>query len=241
VPELWPWGCARLRRIERALRYGGRRYACPLCGSTFRHWWHKEQVEWLKVCPMCYSQPRTRLLVLWMRRETDMLAVPRAIVHVAPEDVLRDLLAAVGHRYVTVDLQAPRVDVRADLSQLPLREAVFDVAMCNHVLEHVTDDRRCMRELRRVLRPGGTAVVMVPYQPDRVTIEDPSITDPARRTELFGQADHVRLYGRDFVDRLDEAGFDVSCSLYWKTLGEEAARRFGLQRDEYLIVGRARP
>ncbi len=238
----WPRSYAVLRRAERGIRYGGHRYECSVCGAKFRHWWHREETEWLKNCPMCHSQPRTRLLVLWMRRETDILTSPRSVVHVAPERVLRDRLSDVGHRpYVTVDLQAPMVDVRADLSLLPFRVGAFDVVICNHVLEHVTDDRKSIAEVRRILRPGGTASLMVPYQPDRVTVEDPSIADPDRRTELFGQSDHVRLYGQDYIDRLDDAGFDVSCSLYWKTLGDQDATRFGLQRDEYLIVGTARP
>lgn len=182
-----------------------------------------------------------RLLFFWMKRETDILSDPQSVAHLAPEVLLRDRLAAVGHRpYVTVDLLAPSVDVRADISSLPFGVGAFDVVVCNHVLEHVADDRKSMAELRRIVRPGGTAIVMVPFQPDRVTIEDPSITDPARRAEVFGQSDHVRLYGRDYLERLEEAGFEVRCSQYWRTLGEEAALRYGLQRDEYMIVATAR-
>ena len=114
----------------------------------------------------------------------------------------------------------------------------FDAVICNHVLEHVPDDRAAMRELRRILRPGGIAVLMVPFRPDRQTYEDPTIVDPEQRTAVFGQFDHVRLYGSDYLDRLREAGFEVDGDLYWKSLDEDEVVRYGLQRDEYLIIGR---
>jgi len=111
--------------------------------------------------------------------------------------------------YATLDLDAQaRVDVRADLTDLPWRDGSWDTIVCSHVLEHVPDDARAMKELRRVLAPGGHALVLVPQDPTaRVTIEDLAEQDPRRRAELFGQDDHVRLYGLDLLDRLAAAGF----------------------------------
>jgi SAM-dependent methyltransferase len=229
-------------RIDRAIKYSGRRYQCNVCQYRFRAWLQREQREWLKLCPMCKSHPRMRLMIFWLQRESDLLEEPRDIAHFAAEPVFSDIVrkAARGRRYVRIDIQSSLSDVHADICALPFRAAEFDAIICNHVLEHVPDDRAAMLELRRILRPGGTAILMVPFHPDRETFEDPSVVDPEQRTELFGQFDHVRLYGGDYLDRLREAGFDVDCDLYWKSLGEEVAVRYGLQRDEYLIVGRTR-
>ncbi len=180
-----------------------------------------------------------RLMTLWMQRDSDILQARRDIAHFAAESGFSDVVrkGAGNRRYVRVDLQSPLSDVHADICKLPFRDAEFDAVICNHVLEHIPDDRLAMRELRRILRPGGVAVLMVPFQPDRQTYEDPTVVDPERRTELFGQFDHVRLYGSDYLDRLRGAGFEVRCDLYWKSLSEGEAVRYGLQRDEYLIIG----
>jgi SAM-dependent methyltransferase len=181
-----------------------------------------------------------RLITLWMERETDILEAKRDIAHFAPEELFSDLVrrGAGDRRYVRIDLRSPLADVHADLCALPFRAAEFDAVICNHVLEHIPDDRAAMQELRRILRPDGIAILMVPFQPDRPTHEDRTVVDPEQRTALFGQFDHVRLYGGDYLDRLRDAGFDVDCQLYWKSLGEDEAIKYGLQRDEYLIIGR---
>jgi SAM-dependent methyltransferase len=175
-----------------------------------------------------------------MERESDILLGRRDIAHFAAERGFSDVVrrGAGDRRYIRIDLQSPLSDVHADICALPFRDDEFDAVICNHVLEHVPDDRAAMRELRRILRQGGFAILMVPFQPDRQTYEDPTVVDPERREELFGQFDHVRLYGSDYLDRLREAGFDVDCDLYWKSLPDGEAVRYGLQRDEYLIVGR---
>ena len=227
-------------RIDRAIRYSGRRYQCSVCDYRFRAWWQREKREWLKLCPRCKSHPRMRLLTLWLQRDSDILEARRDIAHFAAEAVFSDLVrqGAGNHRYIRIDLQSPLSDVHADICALPFRADEFDAIICNHVLEHIPDDRAAMRELRRILRPEGVAVLMVPFQPDRQTYEDPTVVDPERRTELFGQFDHVRLYGSDYLDRLKEAGFEVESDLYWKSLGDAEAVKYGLQRDEYLIIGR---
>ncbi len=131
------------------------------------------------------------------------------MLHVAPEAVFVKLLAdQVGDGYVTADLHDFKAMVKMDIMDIKYPDGTFDVIYCSHVLEHVVDDRKAMRELRRVLRIDGWAVLLVPIQGNH-TIEDPAIVDPIERTRLFGQHDHVRSYGRDYVDRLREAGFTV--------------------------------
>jgi SAM-dependent methyltransferase len=135
---------------------------------------------------------------------------PKTMLHVAPESCLvQQLRDRLGATYITADLLDSRVMVQMDITAIPYPDASFDVIYCSHVLEHIPDDRKAMREFRRVLKPDGWAVLTVPITAD-TTIEDPVIVDPAERLRLFGQADHVRRYGPDYVDRLRDAGFAVT-------------------------------
>ncbi len=111
--------------------------------------------------------------------------------------------------------------------------------VCNHVLEHVSDDRKAMREFFRILRPGGWALLQSPVdhrRPD--TFEDPTVTDPRERKRVFGQYDHVRIYGRDYVRRLEETGFSVTLDTFVRELPESEVRRLGLDRDEEIYFCR---
>lgn len=114
----------------------------------------------------------------------------------------------IGAGYLTADLLLP-ADEKMDITGIQHPDDSFDVVYCSHVLEHVPDDRKAMREFYRVLKPSGWAIFMIPITVDK-TVEDPTITDPQERLRLFGQDDHVRRYGPDFVDRLQEAGFSVT-------------------------------
>lgn len=185
-------------------------------------------------CPKCGSLERHRLLWLYLERETDLLKRPARLLHVAPEPALERRLGGVpGIRSVTVDRHEPAVMVRADLTDLPFVDGFFDVALCSHVLEHVADDRRAIAELHRVLAPGGWAIVQSPVDPRRErTFEDPSIVSPEERLGAFGQHDHLRIYGRDYPERLRAAGFAVTVDPYPRRLGPEAVRRYALEERE---------
>jgi len=135
---------------------------------------------------------------------------PKTMLHFAPERAFQGKLRHIPNlTYVSADLLVGRADVALDITQLPFRDDAFAIIYCSHVLEHVPDDRKAMRELHRVLHPAGWAVLQVPITAER-TYEDPSITDPKERERVFGQHDHVRRYGPDYVDRLEEAGFKVT-------------------------------
>jgi SAM-dependent methyltransferase len=162
-------------------------------------------------CPRCGSLERHRLLWVWLRGHGALGGAVRDVLHVAPEPGLRRALRGVpGVRWVGGDLSPEDPGVAAlDLTALPFADGSFDMVLCSHVLEHVADDGRAMTEVRRVLRPEGMAVLQQPVD-DRLerTREDPG-APPAERLRLFGQEDHVRVYGRDFVERLRAAGFEV--------------------------------
>ena len=139
--------------------------------------------------------------------------------------------------YTTADLYAPKVDVKADILNLPFAENSFDMVFCNHVLEHIEDDAKAMSELFRVLKPGGMGIFQVPQDLNREkTFEDFSITDPEERAEHFGQYDHVRVYGRDYFDRLRKAGFQVLEVDYSKNLSSEKIDKYRLVKGEILPV-----
>ncbi len=137
--------------------------------------------------------------------------------------------------YHPTNIFNPLIKNHFDITQLPFAENYFDLIICYHVLEHVTDDRRAMSELFRVLKSGGVVLLQVPFS-ENETLEDSSITSPEKRKKLFGQEDHVRYYGRrDFVSRLQQTGFKVEEIKYAKTLGEEKIRLYQLDKEEIIF------
>jgi SAM-dependent methyltransferase len=215
--------------------YRGDRVECPCCGRTARKFIPTIQPVGPNRpdarCPHCGARDRQRYLWLYLERRTNLLTDRLRVLHFAPERIFEKWLGSLPNLdYVSTDLERPRAMVKADITALPFPDDSFDVILCSHVLEHVVEDRRAMRELYRVLEPGGWALVLVPIDFDRAeTFEDPAVVTPADRERLFGQADHVRIYGRDFGARLEEAGFAVSIEDYRRELGEARARRYGLR------------
>lgn len=164
-----------------------------------------------RACPRCGSRQRHRQLWLYLEHDTDLLAgAPTRVLHFAAEEGLRRRLSASpALEYVTADLEPGRGDLTIDITDIDLPSGSVDVVLCVHVLEHVPNDRAALRELHRVLAPGGWGVVQVPIQRE-ATDEDPAVVTAEERLQRFGQEDHVRVYGRDFLQRLEDAGFRVS-------------------------------
>ena len=238
-------GPARSERAVARYRsrlYAGRAVECPVCDGRFRRFkpdWNRPDA----ICPACLSQERHRGTVLLFARSPELLATARrSLLHFAPEPGIERRLRALGSaRYVTADLADPRADERFDITAIPYPDASFDALICSHVLEHVTDDRAALAELRRVLAPGGWALLMVPLDHGRATtLEDPAIVTPEQRRDHYWQADHVRLYGRDFVDRVAAAGFRADVVPLVDDLGPAAARRFGLAAEDVYVLASPR-
>ena len=209
--DAWNRSLEPLRNVVRTRVYAGNRVRCMVCERTFAAWVDRKSYG---SCPGCGSWPRHRFLwtVLkseWGHRPSRLFL---RILHVAPEDFLKKRIRGVIRplQYTSLDQSAPNADVHADLENTGLPDQWFNVVIICHVLEHVLDDRAAMRELFRLLRKGGIAYVQVPCnQEAHQTDEDSSVTDPAERHRRWGQFDHVRLYGRDIIDRLTDAGFAV--------------------------------
>ncbi len=194
----------------RPLLHRGTGVACPVCGHRFSGFLEHRGHPDVR-CPRCGSMERHRLLWLWLRAETDFFDAPLRVLHFAPEFGFQRRFSRMENLdYRTADLTSGLADEHFDITSIPHPDASFDVVLCNHVLEHVPDDRTAMTELRRILRPGGWAVVMCPIAAGlETTFEDPSIASPDERLESYGQEDHARLYGADYAGRLRAAGFEV--------------------------------
>lgn len=193
------------------------------------------------LCPNCLSLERHRLLWLYLQRETNLLESKPRLLHAAPEVALmrklRHLYKDCPKQYVTADLESPLADMHFDIQQIPIADGEFDVVICNHIMEHVEDDMRAMRELCRILRPGGWGIILSPVDLQREsTFEDDSITDPDERTRIFGQYDHRRIYGRDYAKRLAEAGFEVEERDYRAEFSAHEQQLYALPEDHIYIV-----
>ena len=140
---------------------------------------------------------------------------------------------------MTADLESPLAKVKMDIHQMPFPDNSFDTVLCNHVLEHVDDDIQAMREIARVLKPGGLAIMQVPFFhpiPDK-TISDPSIKDRKTREKLFGQDDHVRRYGKDYSNRIEQSGLRAREEDFVNTLDEKQRLSYGLVAGEIIYTG----
>jgi SAM-dependent methyltransferase len=179
------------------------------------------------------------MLILYMLDELGIATKQLRILHFAAEYCfIRRFRHMPNLDHVLADLDPPRGGVKMDITDIPLKSESVDLVICSHVLEHVQEDSQAMSELKRVLRPGGTALVMCPVEYERPsTYEDPSIVTPEARREAFHQNDHVRIYGADFDDRLRAAGFAVDPNRFGSSLGERAVR-YGLKTKEILYVCR---
>lgn len=174
---------------------------------------------------------RHRLVWLYFEKMTDLFdGGLKSMLHVAPEPFFEATLKKqLGSNYISADIQNNRAMVKMDVTDIRFPDGTFDVVYCSHVLEHVPYDKRAMQEFYRVLKVGGWAIILVPIFPGRLeTFEDPSVTDPAERTRLFGQQDHVRWYGQDYLERLREAGFVVKVVKPVDFLAKDEIERMGI-------------
>lgn len=220
----------RVNRLGKRIRRQGSARYCPVCdreAARFEEFGAPPRPDAL--CPHCGSLERHRLVSLFLRSRTDVFAGARQrVLHFAPEPCLESRFrSALGRDYVTADLLDDRADRRLDITDTCLEDGEFDLVYCSHVLEHVPDDRKALRELRRVLRDTGHALLLVPIHRD-TTYEDAGIDTPAARREHFGQEDHVRIYGLDFPERVCEAGFDVEVVGVGDLASAEDVVRMGL-------------
>ena len=211
-------------------KYKGDKYYCPYCEHSFKKMlpdgFKLDVIEEKQIigsgyrdnctCPRCFSKDRDRLIYLYINNETEILSQPTKLLHIAPEAWLKELFIRTPHLEYTCGVKGAskmtyyydRMTRELDITNLEMRDHLYDVIICNHVLEHISDDAQAISEIYRVLKPGGWAILQVPYSALlHETYEDPSIISKHGREKHFGQFDHVRIYGLDYLQRLEKAGF----------------------------------
>jgi SAM-dependent methyltransferase len=215
---------------------------CPICQYTFLSFlrFAGRQNEW---CPACRSLGRHRLIYAYLRDRTDLLdgKRPIRILHVGPEFCLQPLLASIpSATYVSTDLMASIVDflgvrpsICMSLTQACFPTNTFDLVICSHVLEHVKADRPAIAELSRITMPGGLAIIPVPIDWSSDSTEEQQGLSPSERAKLYGEADHLRKYGRDYLDRLREGGFATEL---FRLDDSSLVQRYRIDMDEPLVV-----
>lgn len=219
----------------RSLRYIGDNRICPICGWHFRRFMPagrlipRPEAE----CPRCCSRERHRLYYLYLKERTNFFLDNLKVLHIAPEYSLRKVFLSMPQlNYLSIDLKSRLAMISMDATDIHMPDNTIDVVLCSHVLEHVPEDRKAMRELYRVLKPGGWAIIQVPINTSlEETFEDSMAVSPHERERLFGQDDHVRKYGLDYKERLEEAGFAVKVDDYFRELGADKIRLYGLTEE----------
>lgn len=242
IPRPWLIKVSYLVRPIIAFSLKGDKFTDPIDGKSFRKFlpygYGKQRENALS--PSTLSLERHRLMWLFLRDETTFFTSKRKLktLHIAPEQCFLDIFRKQKNLdYITSDIESPIADVKADICDLPFDDNSFDVVFCNHVLEHIPDDTKAMQELFRVLKKGGFGIFQIPQDITReTTFEDNSITDKKERAKIFGQYDHVRIYGKDYFNKLRSIGFKVDEIDYTKKIAPEKLERFCLMKNEILPV-----
>ena len=241
----------------------GTNFTDPIDGKSFKSMlpYGYETQRNNVLSPSTLSLERHRLLWLYLNEETDFFKSELVsdssftntkriklrdaetnsalkVLHFAPEQAFYKLFRNQKNLdYTTTDLFSPLADVKADICNLPFEDNQYDVILCNHVLEHIPDDTKAMQELYRVLKPGGMAILQIPQDLSRATtFADDSITDQKERAKIFGQYDHVRIYGRDYFDKLRSIGFKVIEEDYTNKIAPELVEKYCLAKGEIIPV-----
>lgn len=218
----------------------GSKYTDPIDGKNFKmflpYGYGNQRNNVLS--PSTLSLERHRLLWLYLQNETDFFTAKKRVLHFAPEQCfLKRFKNLKNIDYTTTDLESPIADVKADICNLPFEDNSYDIILCNHVLEHIPEDTKAMKELYRVMKPGGYGVFQIPQDLTRdITFEDDSITDKKERAAIFGQYDHVRIYGRDYFNKLQSIGFKVEEIDYTATLSDTDIERYCLAKGGIIPV-----
>jgi SAM-dependent methyltransferase len=225
-----------------AITMRGDKVECPVCEGKFKKFlpYGRLTPRENALCPQCLALERHRLMYLYLQRKTNFFKDNLKVLHVAPEYCFIDRFEKMKNLdYITADIESPLAKVKMDIHEIPFEANTFDVAFCNHVMEHVEDYHKAMSELYRVLKPNGWAIIQSPQDLTKATtFEDSTITDPAERERVFWQNDHLRLFGRDYGHELEKAGFKVTEDDFVMQLPNNQAVRYALPQGEIIYFCR---
>lgn len=218
----------------------GDKFTDPIDGKSFRKFLSYGYIKLRKnaLSPSTLSLERHRLLWLYLKNETVLFEKKIKLLHFAPEQAFYKRFKKLSNiQYDTIDINSPLAKIKADICDLPIKENTYDFILCNHVLEHVLDDNKAMSELYRVLKKGGIGIFQVPIDMKREkTFQDDSITDKLERNKIFGQYDHVRIYGKDYFNKLEDTGFKVQQVDYSKKFSDKEILKFSIIKGEIIPV-----
>lgn len=222
--------------------YRGSKFHDPINNKSYRKFlpYGYNNIRDNALSPGSLSLERHRLLWLYLQNETQIFKKKYKVLHVAPEQAFYKKFIKLNNLdYVTFDMNSPIAKIKGDICNLPFSENQFDFILCNHVLEHVNDDIAAMLELFRVLKKNGVAILQVPIDLTKnKTYEDSTITDKKERMKAFGQYDHVRIYGKDYFERLEKSGFKVEKNFYSKNFSDEEIYKYGINKNEIIPICR---
>ena len=225
--------------------FRGKKYTDPIDDSNYSKFlsYGYKTVRKNALCPGTLSLERHRLLWLYLDRETNFLSSNLKVLHVAPEQVFYKKFKKLKNwEYFTFDLNSPIADIKGDLISTNFKDEYFDLIICNHVLEHIEDDKSALDEMYRILKYNGISILQVPINVKREnTFEDLSIKSKIQREKYFGQYDHVREYGLDFKDRVEQAGFEVEMINYSTKISQDLVIKYGLMKDDLIPIGKKLP
>jgi SAM-dependent methyltransferase len=223
----------------RGIYYTGGKYQCPCCDTQVRRFLAGGvSPRPAAQCPRCGSLERHRLLFLYLKNKTDFFIRHLRVLDIAPSYFMQQKFRHYANLdYISTSLDDSWAMTHIDIMAIPFSDNHFDCIFCYHVLEHITDDIQAMKELCRVLKPNGWAILQSPVDMTReTTLEDSRITAPEDRRILFGQDDHLRVYGRDYIERIKKNGFYVTEDTFAQQLPEKTIAKFGLIKEEVLFV-----
>lgn len=235
----------------------GNNYYCPFCKNSFIKFrpggvilpsLHDKKIigsgyRQNNVCPRCNSLDRDRLIYVFLAQKTNIFTAPIKILHVAPEGCIRAMLTELPNITYLSGLKYhqgfyyEKKSTILDITNLTFDDESFDVIICNHVLEHISDDLKAISELYRVLKPGGWAILQVPISKIlNETFEDPNVKTPEERERVYGQSDHMRIYGQDYPARLEKSGFIVKRQNPYRDKWPLELDKYAINPDEDLFI-----
>tara|TARA_B110000914_G_scaffold1061_1_gene922 strand:- start:636 stop:1400 length:765 start_codon:yes stop_codon:yes gene_type:complete len=218
----------------------GNQFTDPIDGKSFSTFlpYGYNNLRKNALSPSTFSLERHRLLWLYLKNETGVFSKKIKLLHFAPEQAFYKRFKKLSNiQYDTIDINSPLAMIKADICDLPIKDNTYDFILCNHVLEHILDDNKAISELHRVLKKDGVGIFQVPIDMKKeFTFQDDSITDKKERNKIFGQYDHVRVYGKDYFTKLKNAGFKVEEVDYTKNLSKDEIYRFSIVKGEIIPV-----
>ena len=218
--------------------YGGKNLYCPCCEHFFRKFYpHGHSLRSTAICPNCGSLERHRLLLLYLYNKTNFFSEKIRVLHFTPSYALEKRFKKMSNLdYITTALVNPRAMIRMDIANIKFPDDNFDVILCYHILEHVKNDHRAMQELYRVLKPNAWAIIQVPIDFNlKNTLEDPNIVSAKDREYYYGHRNHLRQYGRDYIEKLENIGFTVKIDDFINEINYESRKKLGLSENEKIL------